>query len=54
MNDEDKKYLRSIRKFSPNLEVFNKMVRILESEQEKVSQLLIVIHTTLLKTSKTI
>ena len=40
MSDEDRKYLRSIKKMRPSLEVFKKMVEILKNVQEQTNQLL--------------
>lgn len=40
MSDEDKKYLKSIKKVRPSLEVFEKMVEILKETQKKTDQLL--------------
>lgn len=40
MSDEDRKFLRSAKKMMPNLEVFEKLVRILTNVQEKTDQLL--------------
>lgn len=40
MNEEDKKYLRSVKKIRPSLEVFEKMVQILANIQSKTDQLL--------------
>ena len=40
MNEEDRKYLRSVKKMGPSLEVFKKMVAILTNVQEQTNQLL--------------
>lgn len=40
MGEEDRRYLRSVRKMRPSLEVFEKMVEILRDVQEKTDQLL--------------
>lgn len=40
MNDEDRKFLQSIKNMSPNSEVFQRLVKILKVEQEKSDQLL--------------
>lgn len=40
MSEEDRKYLRSVGKMRPSLEVFKKMVQILANVQEKTNQLL--------------
>lgn len=40
MNEEDKKYLRSVSLRRPSLEVFEKMVQILANIQSKTDQLL--------------
>lgn len=54
MNEEDKKYLRSAEKMRPSFEVFERMVQILTSTQEKTNQLLTIANTSLLETSKAI
>lgn len=40
MNEEDRRYLKSIRKVRLNLEVFENMVKILKKVQEKTDRLL--------------
>ena len=40
MNEEDRKYLRSVKKMRPSFEVFEKMVEILTALQAKTDQLL--------------
>ena len=40
MSEEDRKYLRSVKKMRPSFEVFEKMVQILTSMQSKTDQLL--------------
>jgi hypothetical protein len=54
MNDEDRKYLRSIEKMWPSLEIFSKMVGILKNEQKQTDQLLAVADNNLLETYKTL
>jgi hypothetical protein len=53
MNNEDRKYLRSILKTRPSFEAFNKLVEILKVEQEKVDQLFTATDTFLLDSYKT-
>jgi len=40
MSEEDREYLRSVKKMMPSFEVFEKMVEILKSVQEQTNQLL--------------
>lgn len=40
MSEEDRKYLRSVKKMRPSLEVFKKMVEILNNIQDQTNQLL--------------
>jgi len=40
MNEEDRKYLRSVKKLRPSLEVFKRMVQILKGVQQKTDQML--------------
>lgn len=40
MSKEDRKYLRSVKKMTPSLEVFKRMVQILTNVQQKTDQLL--------------
>jgi len=40
MSEEDRRYLRSVKKLRPSFEVFEKMVQILTSLQAKTDQLL--------------
>ena len=40
MSEEDRKYLRSVKKLRPSFEVFEKMVQILKNVQEQTDQLL--------------
>jgi hypothetical protein len=40
MNDEDRKYLRYVKRLRPSLEVFERMVQILKNIQEQTNQLL--------------
>lgn len=40
MSEEDRKYLISVKKMRPSLEIFKKMVEILANVQEKTDQLL--------------
>lgn len=54
MNDEDRKYLKSVEKKRPSLEVFKRMVSILAQTQGKTDQLLTIADTSLLETFKTI
>ncbi|MDZ4227905.1 MAG: hypothetical protein U1E54_01535 [Candidatus Levybacteria bacterium] len=54
MNDEDRKYLKSVERVSPNFEIFNKMVQILTNVRKETDQLRTVLDTTLLETSRTI
>jgi hypothetical protein len=50
MNDEDRKYLRTLDRMRPSLEVFSRMVKILENEQKQTDQLLLAADTSLLET----
>ncbi len=54
MNDEDRKYLQSVRKMRPSLEIFSGMVRILENTHKHTDQLLNNLNKSLLETFKTI
>lgn len=40
MSEEDRKYLRAVKKMRPSFEVFKRMVAILTNIQEKTDQLL--------------
>ena len=40
MNDEDREFLRSTKKMTPSLEVFERMVQILTNVQEQTNQIL--------------
>lgn len=40
MSEEDRKYLRSVKKMMPSFEVFEKMVQILTNVQKQTDQLL--------------
>jgi len=40
MSEEDRKYLRSVKKLRPSFEIFEKMVQILTALQAKTDQLL--------------
>lgn len=40
MSEEDRKYLRAVKKMRPSFEIFKKMVEILNNVQEQTNQLL--------------
>lgn len=40
MSEEDKRYLKQQKKLTPNLEVFSRLVKILNDLQKKTDQLL--------------
>lgn len=41
MNDEDRKFLQSVKNMTPSSEIFKRLVQILAAEQEKTDQLLL-------------
>jgi hypothetical protein len=54
MNSDDKKYLKSAEKVSPNISIFSKMVEMLKDAHGKTNQLLTKANASLLKTFKNI
>ncbi len=40
MNDEDRKFLKSVKEMRPSFEIFKKMVRILNGVEEQTNKLL--------------
>lgn len=53
MNDDDRKYLKSVTKSNPSFDVFRRMVSILTIVQKKTDQLQVDLDNTLLETFKT-
>lgn len=52
MNNEDRKYLRSVRKIGPSFEVFSKMAQILTKIRKETDRLGTVLDVTLLEAFK--
>jgi hypothetical protein len=51
MDNESKKYLKSIIKMRPSFEIFSKLVQILKDEQKRSDQLLTIADISLLEAS---